>query len=189
MSADRDVITAAGRGDSPRQPGHPGAGSAAWARVRAWAAWFAPENPAGAKNYRPDIDALRAVAVLLVIAYHLGSRRWTGGFIGVDVFFVISGYLIGSLILGEMAAGRFSITGFYGRRIRRIMPALIAVLIATTVAGYFCLYPKPYREYGLSLAAAVASLSNIYFWRTTGYLVGVGTSTPSSSSQARVCGR
>src|SRR5689334_22529980 len=87
-------------------------GVSSWARVMpSWAAWwFAPMNPVHARNYRPDIDALRAVAVLLVIAYHLKLLRWAGGFIGVDVFFVISGYLIGSLIWGDMKLGRFSIT-------------------------------------------------------------------------------
>ena len=140
--------------------------------ARSW--WFVHAPADGA--YRPDIDALRAVAVGLVILYHLGIDRLAGGFVGVDVFFVISGFLIGALILGEMQAGRFSIVRFYERRIRRIFPALIAVLIATTLLGWYGLYPVPFRNYGTSLAAAAASLSNLYFWQTSGYLAGVGTS-------------
>src|SRR5258708_7396323 len=83
-------------------------------------------------NYRPDVDGLRAVAVSLVVLYHVGSHFY-GGFIGVDVFFVISGYLISSVILSDISAGRFSISGFYERRIRRILPALLVMMILTTV--------------------------------------------------------
>lgn len=145
---------------------------AASAIPRSW--WFV--DVPGDRAYRPDIDSLRALAVGLVIAFHLGFGEVSGGFVGVDVFFVISGFLIGSLILGELQSERFSIARFYERRIRRILPALTVVLLATSAASFLWLFPKPYEKYGTSLAAAAASLSNIYFWQTSGYLTGVGTS-------------
>ena len=97
-------------------------------------------------EYRPDIDGLRAVAVLLVVGFHAfpGLHAFSGGFVGVDVFFVISGYLITNIISREMAEGRFTFARFYERRARRIFPALFAVLGATLVAGWFVLLPSDY---------------------------------------------
>jgi peptidoglycan/LPS O-acetylase OafA/YrhL len=90
-------------------------------------------------HYRPDIDGLRAVAVMAVVLHHLWPSLMPGGYVGVDVFFVISGYLITGIIGREMAQGRFNLRLFYERRIRRIFPALFSVLAATLFAGYFLL--------------------------------------------------
>ncbi|WP_263353188.1 acyltransferase family protein [Acidicapsa acidisoli] len=119
--------------------------------------------------YRPDIDGLRAVAVLLVVAYHVRTRFTPGGFIGVDVFFVISGFLITSILMRELDGSRFSIQGFYVRRIRRIAPALIGVTVATSVFSFVLLLPSELRDYSRSLLAALGSVSNFYFWSQTGY--------------------
>jgi peptidoglycan/LPS O-acetylase OafA/YrhL len=120
-------------------------------------------------KYRADVDGLRALAVLVVIAFHLGSYRFRGGFVGVDVFFVISGFLICSLLYGDLEAGRFSLARFYERRIRRILPALLLVLAATTIAAAFVLMPPRFEDYAESLAAAALSFSNFFFWQTASY--------------------
>src|SRR4051794_1467623 len=91
--------------------------------------------------YRPDIDGLRAVSILLVVGYHAHPWLIPGGFVGVDVFFVISGFLITRIVLTQADAGSFSIAGFYGRRVRRIFPALIVVVAATWLIGWFVLLP------------------------------------------------
>jgi peptidoglycan/LPS O-acetylase OafA/YrhL len=88
-------------------------------------------------KYRPDVDGLRAIAVMLVLNFHAFPDAMPGGFIGVDVFFVISGFLITGIITRELELGRFSLIGFYNRRIRRIFPALIVVLGATLILGWF----------------------------------------------------
>ena len=123
--------------------------------------------------YRKDIDGLRAVAVLSVLVFHYGvsaaANPLPGGFIGVDVFFVISGFLITSILAREIEAGEFSILGFYDRRIRRIAPALMAVLVVTLIAGYLMLMPGDYRELGKSVSAAAFGVSNFYFLTHTGY--------------------
>lgn len=120
-------------------------------------------------KYRADIDGLRAVAVLLVLAYHVGIYRLRGGFVGVDVFFVISGFLIGSIIWSDLDASRFSLLAFYERRVRRIFPALVVVLIGTSVLAYEFLLPSELVAYGKSLLAATFSCSNIYFFHQSGY--------------------
>lgn len=119
-------------------------------------------------SYRADIDGLRALAVLLVIADHIGTRA-KGGYVGVDVFFVISGYLISSHILTQMQAGTFSIVDFYERRIRRIFPVLIVLLAAVTVVAYLFLIPTEVEAYARSLLAALFSVSNFEFWHEAGY--------------------
>jgi peptidoglycan/LPS O-acetylase OafA/YrhL len=119
--------------------------------------------------YRPDIDGLRAVAVLLVIACHLGAFSMWGGFIGVDVFFVISGYLISSVILTEIEESRFSLAAFYERRIRRIIPALVVTLFVTTIFACYFLLPFQLIDFAKSLLAATFSFSNIYFLGTSNY--------------------
>jgi peptidoglycan/LPS O-acetylase OafA/YrhL len=93
-------------------------------------------------SYRPDIDGLRAIAVLAVVFYHAGIRVFSGGFIGVDVFFVISGYLITSLLIRDMKRGTFSFKRFWIRRVRRIFPALYALMIASAVSFSFVFPPK-----------------------------------------------
>ena len=131
-------------------------------------------QPARMLTYRPDVDGLRAVAVLLVFFGHLRTR-FTGGYIGVDVFFVISGYLISSVILSDMTAGRFSIVNFYERRIRRIFPALLVMLLGTTLLAYRCFVPSEIEAFARSLLAALFSVSNLLFWHQAGYF-----DTPSS---------
>ena len=116
-------------------------------------------------SYRPDIDGLRAVAVLAVVLHHLAAPLMPGGYVGVDVFFVISGYLITGIISREMAQGRFSFARFYERRARRIFPALFAMLVVTLVTGYFLLLPSDYVS---TLRGALGTLlfaSNMVFWR------------------------
>jgi peptidoglycan/LPS O-acetylase OafA/YrhL len=120
-------------------------------------------------HYRPDIDGLRAIAVLSVLAYHLRINMFRGGFVGVDVFFVISGYLISAIILKDIAAETFSIVSFYERRVRRIVPALIAVLVGTSLLAYFFFLPTELIGFAKSLLAALFSVSNFYFWRQSGY--------------------
>jgi peptidoglycan/LPS O-acetylase OafA/YrhL len=122
-----------------------------------------------AVRYRPDIDGLRAVAVLPVVLYHYRVPGFSGGFIGVDVFFVISGYLITSLIWAEMQAGHFSIAGFYERRARRILPALFAMIAGCFVAGVFLLFPRDLIAFAKSAIAAIFFVANFHFLQTAGY--------------------
>jgi len=129
-----------------------------------------PQAPSkSGMNYRADIDGLRAVAVLSVVIFHIGLSRFQGGFVGVDVFFVISGYLISSIILADISASRFTIVGFYERRIRRIFPALFAMLAASSVAAVIYLLPGELVDYAKSMLAATSSTSNVFFWRHSGY--------------------
>jgi peptidoglycan/LPS O-acetylase OafA/YrhL len=120
-------------------------------------------------HYRPDIDGLRAIAVLSVVAYHAFPHAARGGFTGVDVFFVISGYLISGLILEDLQRGRFSFSRFYARRFRRIFPALIVVLGACLVYGAFALAPDEFRELGKQAAAGAGFSSNLLQWSQAGY--------------------
>lgn len=119
-------------------------------------------------KYRPDIDGLRAVAVLGVLAYHFGLGV-PGGYGGVDVFFVISGFLIAGIIKAELEAGTFSLANFYVRRIRRILPALAACLLLTTVAASTILFPRDFHNFGRTVLAAATSTSNFFFMNRTGY--------------------
>lgn len=120
-------------------------------------------------DYRSDIDGLRAVAVLLVVAFHAFPAVMPGGFIGVDVFFVISGYLITGIIWRELEAGNFSPFSFYARRVRRIFPALIVVLTAVIVLGWFMLLPNPLAQLGLQSFAGGLFFPNILFLNQSGY--------------------
>lgn len=126
-------------------------------------------NRNGSLQYRPDIDGLRAVAILSVLAFHLRPWRAPGGFVGVDVFFVISGYLISAIVFAEIAGGRFSVLGFYERRVRRIFPALFVMLILVTAVICYFLLPSELVDYSKSVIAAATSSSNFYFWRHSGY--------------------
>ncbi|WP_254657248.1 acyltransferase family protein [Sphingobium fuliginis] len=128
--------------------------------------------------YRRDIDGLRALAVLPVLFYHVRLWPFSGGFIGVDIFFVISGYLIASIIARELAEGRFSLTDFYVRRIRRIFPALFATIAVTIIAGSQILLPLDYRALGLSAAATVLFASNLHFARHSGYFGSAAEEAP-----------
>ena len=104
-------------------------------------------------KYRAEIDGLRALAVLPVIFFHAGFEWFSGGFVGVDVFFVISGYLITTIIISEMAKGKFSIMNFYERRARRILPALFFVMLVCLPFAWFWLIPSDLRDFGQSLVA------------------------------------
>jgi len=119
-------------------------------------------------KYRPDIDGLRAIAVLPVVFYHAGLPGFSGGFVGVDVFFVISGYLITRIIHDEMLEGRFSILSFYERRARRILPALFVVLAASLAAGWLWLAPDEYGGMARSAGATLLFVSNMWFWQNSG---------------------
>jgi len=121
-------------------------------------------------KYRPDIDGLRAIAITSVVAYHAGLRWTKGGFVGVDVFFVISGYLIGSLVYKEIRERSFSIAKFYERRAKRILPALFGVLLFSYMAAVLLLSPMELKMFSGSARATVMSSSNIFFFlRTWGY--------------------
>ena len=120
-------------------------------------------------TYRPDIDGLRAVAVLLVVFHHAFPQVLKGGFIGVDVFFVISGFLISTIIFQSLEQGEFSFLDFYKRRVKRIFPALSLVLIASFVCGWFVLLPADYKQLGKHMAAGAAFVSNFAFWSESGY--------------------
>lgn len=129
-------------------------------------------------QYRPDIDGLRAIAVVPIVLFHAGVSTLSGGFIGVDIFFVISGFLITSIIVREMDAGAFSIAGFYRRRTVRIFPALFVMLSATLVAGCFLLLPDDVRSLAASAAAAAGFVSNVYFESHAGYFGGAAETIP-----------
>lgn len=128
--------------------------------------------------YRPDIDGLRAVAVMAVIAYHFSRRSLPGGFLGVDIFFVLSGFLITSIILREISAGAFSIARFYGRRIRRILPALMTMLMLSCAAAWLVLLPSDLVGFAKSLFATLGFSANIYFWRDTNYFSSIADEKP-----------
>ncbi len=120
-------------------------------------------------KYRAEIDGLRALAVLPVILFHAGFEWFSGGFVGVDVFFVISGYLITAIIISEMAEGKFSIVNFYERRARRILPALFFVMAACLPFAWLWLTPTDFKSFGQSLVAVTTFSSNILFWWESGY--------------------
>ena len=120
-------------------------------------------------EYRREIDGLRAVAVLPVILFHAGFQFFGGGFVGVDVFFVISGYLITTILIHELEAGKFSIINFYERRARRILPALFLVLLACLPLSWFWLVPDDLKGFAQSLLAVTVFASNILFWKQSDY--------------------
>jgi peptidoglycan/LPS O-acetylase OafA/YrhL len=115
-------------------------------------------------DYRPDIDGLRALAIGTVVLFHAFAQFLPGGFVGVDVFFVISGFLISGLILGGLEAGTFRIKRFYARRIRRIFPALLLVMTACLLYGWMVLTASEYRQLGTHVAGGAAFLDNLLFW-------------------------
>lgn len=120
-------------------------------------------------KYRPDIDGLRAVAVLSVVAFHAFPAWMKGGFIGVDVFFVISGFLISTIIFENLDRGTFSFKEFYARRVKRIFPALLLVLIASYAFGWFALLADEYKQLGKHIAAGAGFVSNLVLWGESGY--------------------
>ncbi len=120
-------------------------------------------------KYRPEVDGLRAVAVVPVILFHAGVTSFYGGFLGVDIFFVISGYLITSLIAEEIHQGGFSIVNFYERRARRILPALFLIVLFAILVAPFALNPLQMKDFGESLVGISTFSSNIIFWLQSGY--------------------
>lgn len=120
-------------------------------------------------TYRADVDGLRAIAVLAVLGFHAFPAVVPGGFVGVDIFFVISGFLITGIILDAAAAGTFSLAGFFARRIRRIFPALALVLAACLVAGWYLLFEDQFMALGKHVAAGAGFVSNFVLWREAGY--------------------
>src|SRR5271168_1408636 len=120
-------------------------------------------------GYRPDIDGLRAVAVLSVIAFHLSPKIVPGGYLGVDIFFVLSGYLITNVIWREALNKKFSIKRFYERRIRRILPALVVLLIVVSGVAMVLLLPIDLTGSARSVFASLSFVANFYFWRDQDY--------------------
>ncbi len=129
-------------------------------------------------TYRPDIDGLRAVAILSVLAYHANPSLLRGGFCGVDIFFVISGYLITLIISTNLESGRFRFRDFYFRRIARIFPALLVVLLACYAVGWWTLIDVEYKELGKEIAAAAAFVANLVLWHEVGYFDGAARTKP-----------
>jgi peptidoglycan/LPS O-acetylase OafA/YrhL len=120
-------------------------------------------------QYRPDIDGLRAVAVLSVVAFHAFPAWMQGGFIGVDVFFVISGFLISKILFKSIDREEFSLSDFYVRRVKRIFPALLVVLISSFVIGWFVLLGGEYKQLGKHIAGGAGFISNLILWGESGY--------------------
>ncbi|WP_022959109.1 acyltransferase family protein [Spongiibacter tropicus] len=129
-------------------------------------------------EYRREVDGLRAVAVLPVILFHAGSSFFKGGFVGVDVFFVISGYLISTIIFSEVERGRFSIINFYERRARRILPALFLVIFASIPFAWLWMLPSYFNDFSKSLIFVPLFSSNILFWTESGYFGGINELKP-----------
>lgn len=120
-------------------------------------------------KYRPDIDGLRAIAILSVVGFHAFPVWVKGGFVGVDIFFVISGFLISTIIFDNLERNTFSFIEFYSRRIKRIFPALLVVLIACFAFGWFTLFAEEYKQLGKHIAAGVGFVSNFVLWNESGY--------------------
>jgi len=129
-------------------------------------------------KYRADIDGLRAIAVLSVVGFHAFPEWIRGGFIGVDIFFVISGFLISTIILGNLKSNSFSFVEFYSRRIKRIFPALLLILTASFAVGWFLLLPAEYKQLGKHIAGGAGFVSNILFWNESGYFDNAADTKP-----------
>jgi peptidoglycan/LPS O-acetylase OafA/YrhL len=137
------------------------------------------EHPSNAAlAYRPDIDGLRAFAVIAVVIYHAFPNLLPGGFIGVDVFFVISGFLISSIIFSELDTQSFKFSSFYARRIKRIFPALIVILLVSFVVGWFLLFENELKQLGDHVSRAALFLSNFILWYETGYFDNAAETKP-----------
>lgn len=132
----------------------------------------------GATEYRRDIDGLRAISVLAVLVFHAFPALLPGGFVGVDVFFVISGYVITKHGLRELDAGTFRFSGFYARRIRRIFPALLLVLVGVFAFGWQNMLPEEFKQLGKHIAGGATSIANLVLWREAGYFDVSGEQKP-----------
>ena len=129
-------------------------------------------------KYRPDIDGLRAIAVLSVVGFHAAPGRISGGFVGVDIFFVISGFLISTIILKGLENNNFSFFEFYSRRIKRIFPALLVVLLASYSIGWFLLVAEEYKQLGKHIAGGAGFISNFALWNENGYFDNAAETKP-----------
>jgi peptidoglycan/LPS O-acetylase OafA/YrhL len=129
-------------------------------------------------KYRADIDGLRGLAILAVVTFHAFPKLLQGGFVGVDIFFVISGFLISNIIFDNLDSGSFSFKDFYSRRIKRIFPALIAVLLFCLIFGWFLLLPDEFMALGKHVTAGSGFLSNFILWREVGYFDGASETKP-----------
>jgi peptidoglycan/LPS O-acetylase OafA/YrhL len=132
----------------------------------------------GTLQYRREIDGLRAVAVLAVVAFHASPGRLPGGFVGVDIFFVISGFLISGIILGQLKGGTFSFAAFYAARVRRIFPALIIVLLGCFAVGWVVLLGNEYKALGKNIVAGALFFSNFALWAESGYFDSAASTKP-----------
>ena len=129
-------------------------------------------------HYRADIDGLRGISIISVVLFHARMPGFSGGFVGVDVFFVISGYLITGIIYGKLNEGTFTFEEFYVRRVRRIFPALSIVYICTFVAGLILSLPNDFRAFGKSLISSASFVSNYHFYGQAGYFDASSLSKP-----------
>ena len=129
-------------------------------------------------KYRPDIDGLRAIAVLAVVMFHAFPKAIRGGFIGVDIFFVISGFLISTIIFENLQKGTFNFADFYARRIKRIFPALIFVFITCLMLGWFILIPEEINQLAQHVIAGTGFVSNIVMWHEVGYFDNTAETKP-----------
>ena len=129
-------------------------------------------------KYRPDIDGLRAIAILAVVGFHAFPEWVQGGFVGVDIFFVISGFLISSIIFGNLEKNSFSYRDFYARRIKRIFPALILVLATSYALGWYLLLPDEFKQLGKHIAAGAGFVSNLVLWNEAGYFDNASSTKP-----------
>lgn len=122
------------------------------------------------EKYIPEIDGLRAIAVISVVLFHAGFPLFNGGYVGVDIFFVLSGYLITRLIITEASeSGNFNYSRFYYRRAKRLFPALYLVLLLTFLLAFLLFTPQHFERFGGELIYSIVSLSNFYFWNESGY--------------------
>jgi peptidoglycan/LPS O-acetylase OafA/YrhL len=129
-------------------------------------------------KYRPEIDGLRAIAIVPVVLFHSGVKGLQGGYLGVDIFFVISGYLITSIIYNDLLMQKFSIATFYERRIRRIIPAYVVMIVTCTLFAWLWMMPDQLRNFGQSVFASAIFASNILFWTEAGYFVAGSAEKP-----------
>lgn len=135
-------------------------------------------TPVRHMSYRPDIDGLRAIAVLVVVIYHAFPDVLPGGFVGVDIFFIISGYLISTVLFQSVQTNSFTIFDFYARRVRRIFPALSIVLLATGIFGWFSLRADEFAQLGKHIAAGAGFVSNLVLWSESGYFDAAAETKP-----------
>ena len=128
--------------------------------------------------YRPDIDGLRAIAILSVVGFHVSPTWIPGGFVGVDIFFVISGFLISGIIFRNFDTKSFSYGVFYGRRIKRIFPSLLVLLLSLFAVGWIFLFPLEFKQLGKNIAAGAGFVSNFNLWNEAGYFDQASSTKP-----------